>query len=382
MKTFIIDPFGPFGPRGPFGTIGQKDGWAWCHLGHAQNDKKGFVSGDCEPAAFLPETPVLADRSDRSRVDPTCDACFGEASLARDLFMFRGIPIEAFPEVSLTDLAEGWHMARIVVLCERAGDLARDVATVAKIRGGLGRRLHDAASQPARAGKPCPWQPPCAWDLLFNDAGSLGPSLAIPAPFVIALDRVGQDLAVSLTLFGIAADVAGEVAAALVESLRNGLDESGDRRRPLSPIAREIGMAVGVPLPTHGGTLLLDFVTPLALRQGQEIHADPASLILSLGNRVAGLALWQGARLALDASALKIEAERLAQLAEWSEARARHWHSGSQAQGRRMPLAGLVGQLTLPVASEDVTTLLALGAECHAGARTTKGQGRYRLYQI
>jgi hypothetical protein len=99
-----------------------------------------------------------------------------------------------------------------------------------------------------------------------------------------------------------------------------------------------VGVAVGAAAPPPG-PLRLRFLTPVALRQGETAHAEPAGLIKSVANRVTGLALWQGAALALDGPALGAEAEALGAGAEWRGARLRRWTRGSAAQGRRMAMA-------------------------------------------
>jgi len=108
-------------------------------------------------------------------------------------------------------------------------------------------------------------------------------------------------------------------------------------------------------------------------------HADPASLITSLANRASGLARWHGVCLDVPGPALAVEAAQLAAGARWQDAAPRSWVRGSRAQGRRMQIEGLTGCLSLPPAGGLVSALLVIGAQCHAGGRTTSGMGRYAL---
>lgn len=292
---------------------------------------------------------------------------------------FRSQPIEQLPSLGLTELSAVWTMARVTVLCAGHANLAYKPETMTQIRGALGRQLALGASNAAVAGAACDWGQPCTYDLLFNSAGKRSTRLDIPSPFVIAAEPHGKDLVVIVTLFGSASERAAEVADALVRALRHGLDRAGNKLLPLDVLSRDIALAQGLPALPEGQPVQLTFLTPVVLRQDQEAHADPASLILSLGNRVAGFALWHGLRLEIDGPALREEATQLALAARWEEYGALWWHSGSQAQGRRIPMAGLLGKLYLPAPMQTVAQLLALGAWCHAGARSTKGQGRYTL---
>ena len=294
-------------------------------------------------------------------------------------------PIRAFlaraveHPASVEATAAAWRMARITVVCPGKSRHAGHPGAGARVRGAWGRALADGASAEALAGGPCPWPAPCAYDLFFNTHGHLTARLELPKPFVLSLEARGRDLVAVLTLFGIAADWAGEAADALVRALRGGLDMHHDRRLALEPARREIAVSEGLPLPAPGHAAILEFLTPLVLRQDQTAHADPASLITSLANRVSGLARWHGLCLDVPGPLLAVEATRMAAGARWQKAARHSWMRGSQVQGRRMPVEGLLGQLDLPPAGALVSALLVLGEHCHAGGRATSGMGRYAL---
>jgi hypothetical protein len=276
------------------------------------------------------------------------------------------------------ELLDAWRMVRIALRCPGAGGLVQNPNAPAKIRGAWGRAMAAGASSEALAGGPCAWQAPCAYDLFFNVQGQLTSGLEIPKPYVVAIERDGSDLLVHLTLFGIAGEWAGEAADALVRGLRAGLDGPG-ARVPLGIAGRAIERADHLqPIDLVGGAILR-FVSPMALRDGQTLHVQPASLLTSLANRVGGLALWQGRGLKLDAAQLKTEAERLGAGAEWHRATQSNWRRGSRIQGRQMEMAGVVGDLHLPPPSPTLAALLRLGMECHVGSRTALGMGRYQL---
>lgn len=281
--------------------------------------------------------------------------------------------------VSIEATTAAWRMARITVRCAGEGRLADHQGVGARIRGAWGHALAAGASPEALVGGPCPWPAPCAYDLFFNTHGHLTARLELPKPFVISLEAQGRDLVVMLTLFGIAADWAGEAADALVRALRGGLDMGRDRRAALDPVRRDIAVSQGLPLPEPDRGTVLAFQTPLVLRQDQTAHADPASLITSLANRVSGLARWHGLCLDVPGPALAAEAAKLAAGARWDGPARQSWMRGSQVQGRRMPVQGISGRLSLPPASPLVSALVIMGEHCHAGGRTTSGMGRYVL---
>lgn len=288
------------------------------------------------------------------------------------------------PVVDLAGLSAIWRQVRITVTAPGAARYFHGPNGMAKLRGAWGRALALSASAEALATPPhpCPWPAPCAYSVFFVPQGQHLNGLEIPKPFVPWLNRSGADLAIGLTLFGDAADWAGEAAEALVRALRGGIDLVGDRRQPVTVTSRQIEEAQGMALAAALPAGVLAFETPLQLRQGEDVHADAGAFLKGLGLRLTGLARWHGVQLALDLPALKAEADVLAGSAEWSGAGAEIWVKGSAAQGRRLTMAGITGQLILPPLAGVAAQLVQLGAETHAGSRTSHGLGRYRIETI
>ncbi|MFV0474936.1 MAG: hypothetical protein ACK5MQ_12130, partial [Pikeienuella sp.] len=204
-------------------------------------------------------------------------------------------------------LAAHWRMARVELRAAGAAAVARNPNAPAKLRGAWGRAL---------AGGPCLWPAPCGYDLFFNVQGAVTARLELPKPFTLLLMAEAGDLVIALTLFGVATDWAGEAADAPVRAARAGLD-GATGRRALEIIHRDIAIAGEAPLADLSAGAVLRFLSPVSLRQGGAHHAEPASMITSLANRIGGLARWQGLRLALNGAALKAEATRLGAAAEW-----------------------------------------------------------------
>ncbi len=279
---------------------------------------------------------------------------------------------------SVDELAARWQVTRIELSVVGGARLATDRAFGGRVRGALGHRLREGASAAARDGKACDWQAPCAYDVLFNTHGNITPRLEIPKPWALAVGGSGDDLAVSLYLFGIAGNWAGDVADALVRALCGGI---GGHRLKVADRAVEVQRGVAVPDPARA--VMLEFRTPLMLRQGREFHAKPDSLLKSIGNRISGLARWHGMALVPDRPGFLADVTRLSAGAVWEElARLPDWTSHSARQGRGKSMGGYLGRLLLPAPGQEVANLLAAGETAQAGSHSTHGLGRFRLYSL
>jgi hypothetical protein len=269
-------------------------------------------------------------------------------------------------------LAAAWFHGLVRVRCARAGGLAGDPALLGKLRGALGHELGRAGSAEALAGRPCPWRPPCALDLLFRTQGRITGGLEIPKPWVPAAEAEGDDLVVVLTIMGFATEWLEPAAEALVRGLRGGLSGTGR----LEVVDREILVRERVE-PPAGDHLLLLWRTPLEIRRSEPARPlDPPTIVASLANRVSGLARFQDAALAAGAAReLKAAAGRVR--ARWLEARAVAWSRWSGRQGRRIPMAGVTSALELEGELGPLLPLLAIGETCHVGSHATLGLGRY-----
>ncbi len=284
----------------------------------------------------------------------------------------------------LADAVEDWHHVRITARCDGGAELARDSAMAARLRGALGRQLTMSASPQALAGAPCPWQPPCALDVLFGQHGKVTGGLEVPKPYVVAVSAVGNDLVAEVTLFGFAGDLAEAAAEALVNGLRHGLNQGEMDRvryRPLSVVDRSIASFDNVALaePPSGAIVMLSMRTPLSIRSGDTVK-NPAfgDLVSSLTARVQGLARWQDAALDADWRALIAEGRTLRHHAIPGAA-PQHWRRGSTRQDRSFQIGGATVQWLLDNPSAELLHLLALGQTTGAGGRTALGLGRFQL---
>lgn len=285
-------------------------------------------------------------------------------------------------QIDLAAAVENWHHARIRIRCDGGGELADDPRTAGWVRGALGRQMEAAASVPARAGQPCPWQPPCLLDQLFGTLGQLKGGTEIPRPYVVALSASDGDLVVELTLFGFASDLAEAAAEALVRGLRQGLNQDGGYRS-LECRHRSILSFDSVDLPLAGVPLLIRMETPLSIRRGDHaIAAGFGDLVSSLTMRVEAMARWQDAALTAPWEDLIATGRTIATHTVPDSAAATSWQRGSRRQDRAIPVEGIMGQWLVDCPPPDLLRLLALGQTTHGGGRTTVGLGRFSLHPL
>ncbi len=279
---------------------------------------------------------------------------------------------------SISHVAANLTVSQVSLCIPKSADLVANPALPGKIRGALGTALHDAASAEAQAGVPCPWQPPCGYQVLWRKNGELRPGYTLPAPFVIEADALEDDLWVTVRLFGAAGDYLGEVADALVRGLRAGLSGSGR----LEPSRRVMVAQDGVAVPAIRGMAELSFVTPVLIRNTEKgNHVDPLALLRGLVDRVDGLARWSGLRLCESARAEALDAISTLD-GDWRQAELVPWRRGALRQGKVLPMGGAVGRVVYRGDLAPVAPLLAIGELCFAGARAAFGQGRYRLERV
>lgn len=254
-----------------------------------------------------------------------------------------------------------------------AADHIGNPALLGRIRGALGAQLRETASLAARAGQPCPWSPPCAYDQLWRGQGDVRPGFPIPAPYVIEADADGADLIVTLRLFGRAGDLLGEVADAVLRGLRLGLSGIG----PLEPTDRDLRIVEGCTPILASHDIELTFLTPLLLRAENAAHIDPTAFLRSLILRCCGIGWWCDLDLTPDIDGLLAATDLIQGM--WQSVETTAWTRTSSPQRRRIPMEGWLGELHLSGSILPLADVLALGSVTHAGSRTAWGLGRYQI---
>ena len=281
--------------------------------------------------------------------------------------------------LSLEELAASWSEVRIVARVEGYGHLAHDTVLLRRVRGGLGRVLMGSASEAALAGRPCPWSPPCALDVLFREQGRNG-AHGIPKPFVLAGLRRGNDLEIVLTLFGAAGDWASVVMHALVATLRDGIDWRGQRRDVFGPVAVVSGVQVtgreGVQPGLAGDRFDLDFLTPLTAESDEPLER-PATVLARLARRVEGMARWQDVAIEADWRTLAVAWEGMSY--DVSGLRRARVARRSGRGSRTFAMEAIVGTLGVDGLTQELCALLAIGQQVHIGKGASEGFGRFVL---
>ncbi len=312
---------------------------------------------------------------DRSNPHAFAEAQTPMDSAPNDLVRFLRAPVETLP---LDALCASFAHAILVLTVPAAGDLAgrggRHGAAVSRPH----RVLKTSASAQAIGGQPCPWNPPCALDLLFRTQGMITPGLEIPKPFVVSLEPSGPDLLVRCTLFGIAADWSGQIGEALVSAIRNNLRHPKGGRLDVSSRQTQWLGAVQEWQGVDGDCRIeLDFITPFVLRSGRKSHAALPALITGIGNRVNGLARWMGVEVQADWRAIKASAEALTVVQSTVEGET--WKRASRRQGAIIGMEGFRGQAIIQGDLSPLLPLFVLGQVTHAGAHAALGMGRYQI---
>ncbi len=279
----------------------------------------------------------------------------------------------------LDGLAEVWCMAKIAVRVPGCAGFAHDLHLLRRVRGGIGTVLLESASEAAVAGRPCPWTPPCALDVFFREQGRFG-AHGIPKPYVLATDRRGPDLVVTMTLFGIAVDWAAVMTHALVGTLRFRIDWHALRDDIFVPrIALE-----DISVQHHQGLrprprrehAEVEFLTPMNAERDDPV-GRPATLFARLARRIEGLALWHDVALDEDWRGLGVSWNDVEYDVRGLRTACARRRSGGTQTSFHVPTVS--GTLWVHEVTSELWSLLALGAETHVGKGATEGFGRYAL---
>lgn len=284
----------------------------------------------------------------------------------------RRLPFDRLPDT--------WRHLVIETVGRCPEELAPGVVLLNKVRGALGHALLDGASPEARQRLPCPWNPPCALDILFRQRPLPGIKAGAPPPYSLAADVAGRQLRISLRLFGVAAEsCAAEIADALVRGLRRGLDLDEARIIPIEVDHREIKQCDAVTRrPPAAERIALQFLTPPAPRSDGSPVGDPAALLRGVYDRVIGMARWLGVSTSDSDDWLESRLRSVRFGAAGLVAGGAHYRRtrNNRDGGYRIPI--LRGSLSIDGEWRPLWPLLVLGETVHGG-RATQGYGRYRL---
>lgn len=278
----------------------------------------------------------------------------------------------------LDELADHWFHQVIVLRLRRPPELDAPLEVLNRVRGALGKGLMRSASREAINGMPCPFDPPCAFDVLFREQIRLHGKFGLPKPWVLAIEVGRRSMEIRLTVFGMACQWIEAVRERLVESVQEAVRWSNDvRKRERSDVlSAEILTGGTMKIPPAPPAIVMNFLTPFDA-SGTDFRVTPSTVVARLARRVDALARW-----------MDVEVET-----RWQEI-ADAWH------GARFSVADLQGGVAVrgsrrqrKVYENDVVNgsiliegdlapfwpLLMLGQTCHVGRGATVGYGRYVL---
>ena len=286
---------------------------------------------------------------------------------------------------NIQQLAECWEVTDISILVNKKINISELSTLPARIRGGWGEKLTCFASNSARENGLCNWNSASALSILFSENGTMDKGLQIPRPYVVEIFPFveTEQILINLRLFGFAGIWAGEASAAMRYLLQDGLEWSAGKDREKAEI-------IDMSIIRHGAETLPDkeqkrimnsaflkFITPLSLRRQGAVTADVTALLLSLVNRIKGLARWHDIDLVIDRRLLKGLARNLHY--DSRDMRGEGWFRFSNRQKRKIPMEGLSGTLIIEGDLFPFIPYLWLGQDSFVGSHTASGMGRYHL---
>jgi hypothetical protein len=281
--------------------------------------------------------------------------------------------------VTVEELAATWAEVRIVARIEGYGGFAGDMRLLRRIRGALGQVLMEGASPEAVAGRPCPWRPPCALDVMFREQLRVAQN-GLPKPYVLAALRRGEDLEVVLTLFGLAIDWAAAMTHALAAALRHRIDWADQDARHFVPKLAAVDIRLfevtGVAMPPPRRCVELAFLTPMNAEHDDPADR-PATVVARLARRIEGLARWQDA--VLEADWLMLAEDWNACAYDCRDLRAATVARRSGRSGRDFAMPAVCGALTIAEVPAALWPFLVIGQHTHVGKGAAEGFGRFSL---
>lgn len=275
-------------------------------------------------------------------------------------------------EIDPYDLFDTWFDQTVWVSLEGVGRLAENVEFLNHLRRSLGGGLGRSASPESQAGKPCPWEPPCAFDVLFREQLRNG-QIGLPKPYIVLTETSGPDLHAGVRVFGLATDWMPAVEQALIIGLREILPWAKLGLDTPQILNRWVETQQSEALPTAPDICLLQWITPLDAEK-HNAESDPASVIRRIVTRVKGMAVWHDS--ALDLCAATVEKAWIDRLVSAEFAIKRH----TQFLGRQpRTLHRGLGRLVLEGELGVLWPLILMAERCFVGRGATRGMGRYAI---
>lgn len=249
----------------------------------------------------------------------------------------------------------------------------------AHIRRSFLGALGAGASDAARAGEPCSWDPPSALDIFCREQlrGPRGDGL--PKPYVVECAIDQGDLIVTLRVFGMANDWFMTAAEAMAAGIRTilpwGRLYPGRKSAP-HILSRDISVDVLRPFPINVRVVRLVFTSPTDTGRSDP-RVEPHRILTRLQRRVDGISRWNGVGLADEAGGA-LAGQMKGYSFNASGLQTGH-HQSPNARGQVRRKDTMTGALLITGDIAKIWPLLAMGEKCHLGRGAVEGLGAFRL---
>lgn len=291
-------------------------------------------------------------------------------------------PVQEFPDEPRlirdpAELAGLWRDRTATYLLRGAAGLEKAGLGGHLRRSFLGALARGASPQ-AREGRPCPWDPPCAFDLFCREQMRTPQGEGLPKPYLIFMEAAGKDLRVSVRVFGRAAMWFPAAAEAFCAGMQEILPWRRLGLRAMPDIAgRVLSHSAGLNVPAAGGAgeWIMEFLSPVDI-SGVRGPAGRSLLSRAL-RRVNGLARWHGAMLSPETTRALTNGIDALSLDERGLRPGRYLSPNRHGQKRAHQTRA--GYLRIGGNPGPLLAVLAAAERCHVGRATVEGLGRFRL---
>lgn len=277
-------------------------------------------------------------------------------------------------EIGLADLLSMWRESDLCFGLKLVGANPHEPGLIGALRGTWGQHLIDAEAAGCT-------QAHQLLNIIFRDTlPSLSESGMIARPVVIETDiHTSGNVSIRIRCFGFSDYLISAIRKTFPEALKKGVWIRGFR---FGVIVKDttISRLESLPVPARRSPtqqLSLHFRSPYVTGK-KHCSPDAITLLESLLRRVSGLCRWHGFKLAPDndfiqtLSTLNIDMSKIV-LQSWLR------HSNRHNMRQPIVMIGFTGNLVISDPCKKTIQLVTLGAQCHAGARTAFGLGRYDI---
>lgn len=280
--------------------------------------------------------------------------------------------------LSAEELAELWAHDDVIARVALPPDFEEQPDLNIRLRGAFMRVLCDLSREgPQRLD---PFGRPTAWELFDQYRPPMVESLQIARPILLHSEVRGTGMEVRVRLFGHARWWRPQVALALRLALESGVRlKSRGVKVPLHVVDQAWQRIDGLQPPRHVPTLAhLRFRSPVLVRRGHRIVAEPTAILMAAVRRVAALAPWMAVALAHDPEALRDAAEGLS--ADMSGAVPSRFLTHSMRQPKAaIPIEALQGEIRYNGVLEPFLPYLRLAEHSGIGSTAAKGLGQVEV---